>query len=66
MGDFDAREKITLLQFFGHISLNNAPISKSQKLANRRELPLSSYDVLDAFWRSGSLRESAYFGSLGA
>ena len=66
MGDFDAREKNDIASVFGHISLNNGPISKIQKLANSWGLPLSCYNVLDAFWRSGSVKESAHFGTLGA
>ena len=34
MGDFDAREKNDIASVFGHISLNNGPISKIQKLAD--------------------------------
>ncbi len=39
-------EKMTLLQFFGHISLNNGPILKIQKLAGSWECPLSFYATL--------------------
>ncbi len=34
-------EKMTLVHFFGHISLNNGPIWKIKKLADSLECPLS-------------------------
>ena len=59
-------EKMTLLQFFGHISLNNGPIWKIQKLAHSWECPLSFNAISRAFSRSGSVRGLALFRALGA
>ena len=60
------KAKMTSLHFFGHTSLNYDPISKIEKQAYSLGPPLSIDGSLDAFWRSGSVREQALFGALEA
>ena len=60
MSDFDAREKNDIASVFGHIFLNNGPISKFQKLPDSWGLALSQYGTFGIFLRRGSLRGIHY------
>ena len=64
MGDFEDKSKNDFASVFGLIS--PLIMVRFKKFKNRLTAQDLLYQCMDTFWRSGSIRESALFGTLGA